>query len=69
MSVSNLDHYWILVTIGFFCSFLPLLFLWLIPTRADIEKLQTHISDDAAYEKENEKAQSCKDQELSLGET
>ena len=69
VSVSNLDRYWILVTIGFFCSFLPLLFLWLIPTRADIEKLQTQITDDAAFEKENEKVQSCKDQELSLGET
>ena len=69
VSVSNLDRYWILVTIGFFCSFLPLLFLWLIPTRADIEKLQTQITDDAAFEKENEKVQSCKDQELSLGDT
>ena len=29
-----------LVTIGFACSFLPLLFLWLIPSRKEIDELQ-----------------------------
>lgn len=33
VSVANLDNYYILVIISFCCSFLPLLFLWLIPTR------------------------------------
>ena len=35
----DLTDYWILVTIGFFCSFIPLLFLRLIPTRKQIEVL------------------------------
>lgn len=30
---SDLSKYWILVTISYGCSFLPLLFIWLIPTR------------------------------------
>ena len=29
----DLSKFWILVTINFVCSFLPLLFLWLIPTK------------------------------------
>lgn len=37
---SDLSKYWVLVTIGFACSFLPLIFLWLIPTRKQIEELQ-----------------------------
>ena len=32
----DLSKYWILVTIGYFCSLLPLAFLWLIPTRKQI---------------------------------
>lgn len=35
----DLTDYWILVTIGFVCSFIPLLFLPLIPTRKQIEVL------------------------------
>jgi len=35
----DLDKYWVLVTIGFICSFIPLLFLRLIPTRKQIEVL------------------------------
>ena len=35
----DLSKYWVLVTIGLVCSFLPLLFVWLIPTRKAIEEL------------------------------
>lgn len=52
VSVANLHNYWILVTISFCCSFLPLFFLWLIPTRDEINKLQEElIESDAAKEK------------------
>ena len=51
VSVNDLSHYWVLVTISFACSFLPLLFLWLIPTRVEIEKLQ-----ESMKEKEGESA-------------
>ena len=37
VSKDDLSKYWILVTIQFFCSFLPLLFLWLLPKRAQID--------------------------------
>mmetsp|Transcript_46822 Transcript_46822/g.61965 ORF Transcript_46822/g.61965 Transcript_46822/m.61965 type:complete len:94 (-) Transcript_46822:328-609(-) len=40
VTVKDLNNYWVLVTISFCCSFLPLLFLWLIPTRDEINKLQ-----------------------------
>jgi len=33
----DLSQYWLLVTIQYACCFLPLLFLWLIPTRKQIE--------------------------------
>ena len=36
----DLSDYWVLVLIGTICSFLPLFFLWLIPTRKGIEDLQ-----------------------------
>jgi len=39
VTIKNLNNYWILVTISFSCSFLPLFFLWLIPTRDEISKL------------------------------
>ena len=55
VTVHDLSRYWILVTIGFICSFLPLLFVWLIPTRADIEKLQSQISDEAAASDQKKK--------------
>lgn len=53
VSVNDLSHYWVLVTISFVCSFLPLLFLWLIPTRVEIEKLQESMKEKEA---ESEKA-------------
>ena len=37
VSQENLDSYWILYSISFCCSFLPLLFIWMIPTRKQIE--------------------------------
>ena len=37
VTVQDLSKYWVLVTIGFCCSFLPLLFLWLIPTKVEID--------------------------------
>ena len=39
----DLSQYWVLVTIQYFCSFLPLLLLWMIPTRKVIDELQTKI--------------------------
>ena len=36
---ADLSKYWVLVTIAFVCGFLPLLFLWLIPKRSQIEEL------------------------------
>ena len=39
VTFNDLSKYWILVTIGFSCSFLPLFFLWLIPSRKDIDEL------------------------------
>jgi len=50
VSVTNLDHYWVLVTISFCCSFLPLFFLWLIPSREDINKLQEDMIETAEKE-------------------
>ena len=49
----DLSRYWVLVTIGFACSFLPLAFIWLIPTRAGIEELQKNM--DLAEEEANKK--------------
>lgn len=40
VSFNDLSKYWVLVSIGFACSFLPLFFLWLIPTRKEIDELQ-----------------------------
>ena len=40
VSHTDLSKYWVLVTIGFACSFLPLFFLWLIPSRKEIDELQ-----------------------------
>lgn len=37
----DLSGYWKLVTISFFCSFIPLMFLNLIPTKASVDKLQS----------------------------
>jgi hypothetical protein len=36
---SDLSNYYILQAIGFVCSFLPLFFVWLLPSRADIVKI------------------------------
>lgn len=36
----DLSNYWILVTLGYTCAFLPLLFLWLIPSREEVNELQ-----------------------------
>jgi len=43
VTVDDLSNYWVLVTIGFCCSFLPLFFLWMIPSRKEIEVLQEQI--------------------------
>mmetsp|Transcript_30179 Transcript_30179/g.40115 ORF Transcript_30179/g.40115 Transcript_30179/m.40115 type:complete len:164 (+) Transcript_30179:1083-1574(+) len=40
VSETDLSKYWILVLISYVCCFLPLFFLWLIPTRKQIEELQ-----------------------------
>ncbi len=35
----DLSHYWVLCVIGFVCAFIPLLFLWLIPSKQAIADL------------------------------
>lgn len=42
----DLSQYWLLVTIQYACCFLPLLFLWLIPTRKQIEDFQESIKEE-----------------------
>ena len=39
VTTDNLADYWKLVTIAFVCSFIPLFFLYLIPTKAQIDAL------------------------------
>ena len=51
VSREDLTDYWVLVTIGFVCSFIPLLFLRLIPTRQQIDKLQEAMQEDNEKEK------------------
>ena len=41
----DLSRYWVLVAIQFVCGFLPLLFLWLIPTKAQVDALQQKINE------------------------
>ena len=53
---NDLSKYWVLVTIGFACSFLPLLFLWLIPTRKEIDELQESM-------KKGEQKGDCEDED------
>jgi len=36
----DLSKYWQLVTIGFFCSFLPLFFIYLLPSKQAIDELE-----------------------------
>ena len=40
VSENDLSKYWVLVTIGYVCCLLPLIFLWLIPSRLQIQELQ-----------------------------
>ena len=47
---SDLSKYYVLVTIGFFCSFLPLLFIWLIPSRKEIDDLQASMRESSNEE-------------------
>jgi len=53
----------VLVTISFCCSFLPLFFLWLIPSRDDINKLQVDMIES---EEKEEKLQKKEDAEGDL---
>ena len=39
VTTEDLSKYWQLVVIGFICSFIPLFFLYLIPTKAQIDTL------------------------------
>ena len=34
VTTDDLSNYWQLILIGFVCAFIPLFFLWLIPTKA-----------------------------------
>lgn len=47
----DLTHYWVLTVIQFLCGFLPLLFLWLIPTKDQIKTLQVKIQEDGEASK------------------
>jgi len=44
VSVENMDDFWQLYAIQFGCGFIPLFFLYLIPTRADVRKVQREMS-------------------------
>ena len=35
----DMSKYWVLVTINYFCSLLPLALLWLIPSRKEIREI------------------------------
>ena len=35
----DLSKFWVLITINFVCSFLPLFFLWLVPTKQQVNEL------------------------------
>ena len=51
----DLSQYWVLCVISFVCSFLPLLFLWLVPTKQQINDLQASMKeseDDKSTDKE-----------------
>ena len=62
VSVDDLSNYWILVTIGFCCSFLPLLFLWLIPSREDIDELQEQmLTEEKALQEKEERLLDAED--------
>ena len=63
VSREDLSDYYILVTIGFFCSFIPLLFLRLIPTRKDIEILQASMN-----QEENEETTDDTEPEIIKGQ-
>ena len=39
VTTEDLSKYWQLVLVGFVCSFIPLFFLWLIPTKAQVDAL------------------------------
>ena len=60
----DLSKYWVLVTIQYVCCFLPLLLLWLIPTRKQIEELQDVIKQgqEEVKEKSKKKNDSKKDE-------
>lgn len=45
VSKDDLSNYWVLVAIQTVCSLLPLIFLWLIPTRKEVNALATKIRD------------------------
>jgi hypothetical protein len=51
----DLSRYWVLLVIQCACGFLPLLFLWLIPTRAQIDALQIKINESEEGAKTQEK--------------
>jgi len=48
----DMSQYWVLLTISFVCSFLPLAFLWLLPTRQQVDDLALTIKEtkQLAYE-------------------
>jgi len=45
VSQKDLSHYWVLCVIGFVCAFIPLFFLWLIPSKGAIADLQKRMID------------------------
>ena len=45
VSKDDLSNYWVLVAIQTVCSLLPLIFLWLVPTRDEVNALAAKIRD------------------------
>ena len=47
VSKEDLSNYHVLVIISFVCSFLPLFFIWLIPTKKEIDILQASMNEES----------------------
>ena len=59
VSRDNMDDFWKLKVISIVCSCLPLLFIYLIPTKKQIDTIQKRIIDEDNKEKEKEKEEAA----------
>lgn len=56
VTTEDLSNYWKLVTISFVCSFIQLFFLFLIPSRAQVDSLQDRVQAKLDEDKRTAKA-------------